>query len=136
MHILPCHPLPSFLIEPLLEAKFRKVTLAPNPCRISFLGRQIVIARFNFLKKLKQNTLQKIHFAQQKVMGTTPGYEQKEDTYKVAKTILRQGFLCPLPQIVQPVMWAWALDSLSITPEPDFLVLADECHDWYHQVDL
>jgi len=37
--------------------KFKRVTVACNPCRISFLGKEIVICRYNFLRKLKQNHL-------------------------------------------------------------------------------
>ena len=60
----------------------------------------------------------------------------RSDTYRICKTILHQGFLLPLPQIVQPVMWAYALDALSIVPQPDFLVLADECTDFHHSFNL
>ena len=40
----------------------------------------------------------------------------------------------PLPQIVQPLLWAYAFDALSICPTPDYLVLADECE--YYQYDV
>lgn len=33
-------------------------------------------------------------------------------------------------------MWAYAMDALSILPQPDFLVLADECADFHHSFDL
>ena len=58
------------------------------------------------------------------------------DTFRVAKTVMHQGLLLPLPQIVQPVMWAYAMDTLSILPHPDILVLADECADYHHSFDL
>ena len=56
-----------------------------------------------------------------------------EDTYKVCNTILKQGFLLPLPQITQPVLWNYATDCLNITPEPDILILADECQDFHYK---
>jgi hypothetical protein len=62
-----------------------------------------------------------------KYAGSQQDYQPVEDGYKVAKTILMQGMLMPLPQIVQPLIWSCALDCLNLTPEPDFLVLADEC---------
>lgn len=34
---------------------------------------------------------------------------------------------------MQPVMWSFAMDSLNLT-QPDFLVLADECHDYYYPI--
>ena len=34
------------------------------------------------------------------------------------------------------MMWAYALDTLSITPQPDFLILADDCSDYHHCFDM
>ena len=53
------------------------------------------------------------------------------DTFKVAKTVLHQGSLMPLSNIVQPVMWSFA-DCLHLYPHPDMIVLADECVEDYH----
>lgn len=33
-------------------------------------------------------------------------------------------------------MWAYAMDTLSLTPQPDFLILADECSDYHHSFNL
>lgn len=33
-------------------------------------------------------------------------------------------------------MWAYAMDTLSLLPQPDFLILADECSDYHHSFDL
>ena len=119
------------------------MTLGSNPLRLSFNGKEIVISRYNLFQKLKQNHHPRINFAQEKARVQESRNQQKStetkevtDTYRVAKTILHQGFLIPLPQIVQPVMWAYAMDTLSILPQPDFLVLADECGDYHHSFDL
>ena len=112
------------------------MTLANNPLRVSFLGKEIVLCRYNYLKKVKQNHHPRINFAQEKVKADTPDYKPVEDSFKVAKSIFRQGFLLPLPNIVQPVMWTYAFDSLNISPEPDFIVLSDECKDYYHRMPL
>ena len=42
----------------------------------------------------------------------------------------------PLAQIIQPVLWSFAVDCLNITPEPDFLVLADEYDDYHHEINI
>ena len=42
----------------------------------------------------------------------------------------------PLPSIVQPVMWSYAFDCLNLSPEPDFLIMADECKDYSYRVPL
>ena len=59
------------------------------------------------------------------------GGNEISDTFKLAKTILHQGHLLPIPQIVQPIMWAYG-DVFHLTPHPDYLVLADDCQDYYH----
>ena len=51
--IFPCMPFGDYLFAPMEQAQFKKVTLAPNPLRINFLGKEIVICRYNFLKKIK-----------------------------------------------------------------------------------
>lgn len=81
--------------------RIKKLTLANNPCRISFLGKEIVICRYNYTTRLKQNHQPKITPGQDRArLADKDGHEDKSDSYKVAKTILRQGFLIPLPQIV------------------------------------
>ena len=35
----------------------KNITFASNPCRISFYGKQIVICRYNYLKRIKKNSL-------------------------------------------------------------------------------
>lgn len=77
--------------------RFKKLTLANNPCRISFLGKEIVICRYNFMIRFKQNHHAKITPGQDRAKQTLDTYEERTDAYKVAKTILRQGFLLPLP---------------------------------------
>ena len=33
-------------------------------------------------------------------------------------------------------MWSYAMDCMNLTPEPDFLVLADECQDYHYQLPI
>ena len=47
---------------------------------------------------------------------------------------MHQSFLLPLPQIAQPVIWEYAVDTFNLTPHPDYLVLADECEDYHHKI--
>jgi len=55
--MLPSMPYADYLIAPFLTAKFKNVKTVPNPARICFLGKEIVISRFNYLKKMKLNHL-------------------------------------------------------------------------------
>lgn len=146
-HLMPQMPLSNHLLSGFIGAhqgRIKRVTLGTNPLRICFNGKEVVIARYNFMQKLKQNHHPRIDFVQEKVkvkQAKEEGANSKAAasvpaSYKVAKTILHQGFLTPLPQIVQPVAWAYAMDTLSIMPQPDFLILADECVDYHHSFDL
>ena len=35
---------------------------------------------------------------------------------------------------MQPVVWNYAVDTLNLTPEPDYIILADECKDYHHRI--
>ena len=89
IRMFPAMPYADYLIAPLVQAKFRSVRSVPNPTRISFLGKEIVISRFNYLKKIKQNHLSKIGFVQSKYLTSNPDVPRVEDTYRLAKTILK-----------------------------------------------
>lgn len=135
---MPTVPFSESFFAPLKSGpqRLKKLTLANNPCRISFLGKEIVVCRYNFTTRLKQNHHAKITPGQERAKQSHMDYEEKPDSYKVAKTVLKQGFLLPLPQIVQPILWSYGVDTLSLSPEPDFLVLADDAEDSYSKVSL
>ena len=131
---MPAAPMSEYLLEGFtgknqsgINSKIKKVSVGTNPLRISFMGQEIAICRYNYLKKIQQNGISKVNFVQKKWLATNPDHTPSEETYKVCNTILKQGFLLPLPQITQPVLWNYATDCLNITPEPDILILADEC---------
>jgi hypothetical protein len=57
--------------------------------RISYFGKEIVISKYNYYKKLKKNHLSAIHLAQERVRANNiGGEEEKDDTFRVANTIL------------------------------------------------
>jgi len=60
---LPCYSLSESMFNGFVGCqifKIKKVTFATNPCRISFLGKEIVICRYNFMTRIKQNHHPKI----------------------------------------------------------------------------
>lgn len=57
--ILPSFKLADFLVSGL-KGKIKNFTLATNPMRLSYRGKEIVFSRFDYLKKLKKNTIEKI----------------------------------------------------------------------------
>ena len=69
------------------SSRIANVSLASNPFRISYYGKQIVLSRFNYFENLKYNHLTKIQNSQMKVRDQLP--EKKDDTYRIAKTIVK-----------------------------------------------
>lgn len=33
-------------------------------------------------------------------------------------------------------MWSFAKDCLNLVPHPDYLILADDCADYYHKIPI
>jgi thiamine pyrophosphokinase len=62
--LMPCLPLSDYFFSGARGTSVNKilknVTLASNPLRISYYGKEIVISRYNYFKKLKKNHLAKI----------------------------------------------------------------------------
>jgi hypothetical protein len=62
--LMPCLPLSEYLFSGArgtgINKILKNVTLASNPLRLSYYGKEIVISRFNYYKKLKKNHLAKI----------------------------------------------------------------------------
>eukprot|EP00347_Sterkiella_histriomuscorum_P020272 403338437 len=117
--------------------RIKNVILGTNPMRISYYGKEIVISRYNFFKKLKRNQIPKIQIAQEKTRtqnNQSTSYNS-DDSFKIAKTVLHQGTLIPVPSIVQPIMWSFS-DALQLVPHPDFLILCDEITDYHHQIEV
>ena len=50
----------------------------------------------------------------------------------VAKTVLDQGHLCPLPLSVRPVFWGFD-HSLRLIPQPNALFLGDQYDQFVHE---
>lgn len=68
-------------------SRLKQVTLATNPFRLSYYGKEIVFARYSFLKKLKRNQLPPITHAQERTRAELRQAEA-DDGLKVAKTLL------------------------------------------------
>jgi hypothetical protein len=72
--------------------------LATNPMRISFRGKELVFARYNYFKKIKKNHLAKFEAQQDKQreqerkesqqQSGVSDYQDTPDSFRVAKTIL------------------------------------------------
>ena len=69
-----CQIMPSFKLSDYFLQGFKgngpnrvkKVMLATNPMRISFRGKELVFARYNYFKKIKKNHMAKFEAQQEK----------------------------------------------------------------------
>lgn len=82
-----CKLMPTFKLADYLVSSIRgpkriaNVMLGTNPMRLSFRGKEIVICRYNYFKKIKKNHIQRI--AEKQPICTQP------DSFKIAKTVLQ-----------------------------------------------
>lgn len=67
---MPMFPLSESLLNgfrgkhlPRSDQKIKKVRVGTNPLRISFMGKEITICRFNFLEKLMGNNVARVGIA-------------------------------------------------------------------------
>lgn len=140
MQVLPSFKLSDFFVDAFRgkTQRIKKVIAASNPMRISFRGKEMVFCRYNYFRKIKKNHLEKLQLQQEKQeeeLKKSQAFDvvNVPDSFKLAKTVLHQGSLMPLSPIVQPVLWPYG-DCLHLYPHPDYLVLADECDDYYYTI--
>ncbi|NWT15142.1 DPOE2 polymerase, partial [Vireo altiloquus] len=111
--VLPRPPLAENITQ-----EFRQLVpfsvFTTNPCRIQYCTQEIIIFREDLVSKMCRNC---VRFPSSNM--DIPNH--------LAKTILAQGHLTPLPLHVSPVFWAYDY-SLRVYPVPDVLILADK-HD-------
>jgi DNA polymerase epsilon subunit 2 len=56
LNILPRFPIQSFYVQDLMK-KCKRVICATNPCRLQYCTQQIVVFRYDLMKKLCRNTI-------------------------------------------------------------------------------
>jgi hypothetical protein len=105
----PKFPINEIFVN-ILKKKNLNVIPATNPCRFSIFGKEFVFFRDNINKNLARN----------QIFSSDP---EKNREYYI-HTILSQGYLSPLDLNTTARIWHMA-HSLSITPQPDYLILAD-----------
>ncbi|KAJ2722017.1 DNA-directed DNA polymerase epsilon, subunit B, partial [Coemansia sp. Benny D115] len=107
---LPKPPLAEFFTK-RLGSRVSNVTFTTNPCRIKYCTHEIVIFREDMLKRMRRNSV-------------LPPIEGTEVVKHLVRTVIDQGHLCPLPQRIRPIYWAYD-HAMRVYPIPDVLVLAD-----------
>ncbi|THH14637.1 hypothetical protein EW146_g5729 [Bondarzewia mesenterica] len=116
--ILPRRPLLSSFVS-RLKSKVPKLHLGSNPCRIKFLGQEIVIFREDMMARMLRN-----------LVGVKPSVRNEDLKRYLVQTILDQSHLTPLTSNIQPVLSEFD-HALRLYPLPTAVILADK-YESYH----
>ncbi|KAM6562924.1 hypothetical protein CsatB_022922 [Cannabis sativa] len=109
---LPRCALPKYLTEELRE-HIPNAIFSSNPCRVKFFSQEIVFFREDLLYRMRRSCL------------LPPSAEETEDSFEhLVATITHQSHLCPLPLVVQPIIWNYD-HALYLYPTPHTIVLGD-----------
>ncbi|KAJ4869580.1 DNA polymerase epsilon subunit B2 [Raphanus sativus] len=107
---LPRCGLPNYLTQELRHV-IPNAIFPSNPCRVKLCNQEIVFFRKDLLYQMRRSCL------------ITPS--SADDPFlHLAHTITHQSHLCPLPLMVQPIIWNYD-HSLRLYPSPDTIVLGD-----------
>lgn len=106
----PRPPLPRCVTEPLRK-KVRSAVFATNPCRLVYCTQEMVVLREDLVGKMCRNS---VHFPQDCDLAP-----------HVARTIVNQCHLAPLPLHTVPVYWNFD-HCMSLYPTPDVIIIADK----------
>ncbi|KAG2331878.1 hypothetical protein Bca4012_018550 [Brassica carinata] len=110
--VLPRCGLPNYLTEELRDV-IPNAIFSSNPCRVKFYSQEIVFFRKDLLYQMRRSCL------------IPPSTEETDDPFEhLVYTITHQSHLCPLPLMVQPIIWNYD-HSLRLYPTPHTIVLGD-----------
>ncbi|KAG8827357.1 DNA-directed DNA polymerase epsilon, subunit B [Serendipita sp. 401] len=111
--VLPRRPIPPAFINRLQAKLSKRAIFATNPCRVKFMGQEIVIYRHDLMGKMMRN-----------LVGVKPDLESADLKRYLVQTILDQVHLSPLALTIQATSWEFD-HALRLYPMPTAVVLAD-----------
>jgi len=109
-NVLPRHPIPKFYRKDMMNVLHEacenvRITFSTNPCRVRFYTQQIVFYRDEIVNKMRRFAIQ------------PPDEEKFDIADHLARTMLQQAHLCPLPFQAKPVLWQYD-GALRLYPAP------------------
>ncbi|CBZ30727.1 putative DNA polymerase epsilon subunit b [Leishmania mexicana MHOM/GT/2001/U1103] len=120
-----------------VESRTKKLTLAPNPCRLRFHTHEVIIARRDFLRDLQHGELlypwdryrtkERTDAALDQGAPSGGGAATTTSFERVTKTLLDEAHLSP--SIDEAVLWR-ADDALRIPVLPHTMLLCDSTEQW------
>uniref|UniRef100_A0AAV1UIC8 DNA polymerase epsilon subunit n=1 Tax=Peronospora matthiolae TaxID=2874970 RepID=A0AAV1UIC8_9STRA len=129
----PRHPLPDLCTREL-RRKVPNLTCSTNPCRIRYYTQDLVIFRDNLQQKMQRHAILPplpserdeeavIDTDNEEVIASSV-VSQMDISKHLAKTLIDQAHLCPLPLMANPINWDFDA-SLQLFPAPDVLIIGD-----------
>ncbi|KPA86099.1 putative DNA polymerase epsilon subunit b [Leptomonas pyrrhocoris] len=116
-----------------LESRIKRLTLAPNPCRLRFHTHEMIIARRDFLRDFQQGE-SRYEWERYRPKESTEGAvnggaatASAASFERVTKTILDEAHLSP--NIDEAVLWKMD-DALRIPVLPHTMLLCDSTEQW------
>ncbi|KAG7573255.1 DNA polymerase alpha/epsilon subunit B [Arabidopsis suecica] len=111
--VLPRCSLPEYSTEELREV-IPNAIFSSNPCRIKFYNQEIVFFQQDLVYRMSSSCL------------INPSSEETNDPFEhLVSTLTHQSHLCPLPLLVQPIIWNYD-HCLRLYPTPHTIVLGDK----------
>jgi len=110
--MLPRTPLTNYLTSDIAK-EIPGVTLATNPCRVRHFSRELVFFRHDVLKVLRRHEVVPL-----REPGQTGPPSQEHVQSEVARLLLDQAHLAPLPLQESNIMWDFD-HTLRLYPLPD-----------------
>ncbi|KPI85176.1 putative DNA polymerase epsilon subunit b [Leptomonas seymouri] len=116
-----------------LESRTKRLTLAPNPCRLRFYTHEMIIARREFLRDFQQGESRyeweryRPQESAESAVGGGALTASAASFERVAKTILDEAHLSPI--IDEAVLWRMD-DALRIPVLPHTMLLCDSTEQW------
>uniref|UniRef100_M4BR39 DNA polymerase II subunit 2 n=1 Tax=Hyaloperonospora arabidopsidis (strain Emoy2) TaxID=559515 RepID=M4BR39_HYAAE len=136
-----CAQLPDLCTREL-RRKVPNLTCSTNPCRIRYYTQDLVIFRDNLQQKMQRHAILPL-LPSEREEGAVIDTDNEEviassvsqmDISKhvlviptracLAKTLIDQAHLCPLPLMANPINWDFDA-SLQLFPAPDVLIIGD-----------
>ncbi|KAJ3405868.1 hypothetical protein CcCBS67573_g06713 [Chytriomyces confervae] len=112
-NMIPRPPIPDVFLQ-RIRAKIPGAVVTSNPARIKYCSQEIVVFREDLMSKMRRNCI-------------IPPDEEQEPELKehLARTIIQQSHLSPMPLEVQPRLASFD-HTLRLYPLPHLIVLADK----------
>nr|CCC93213.1 putative DNA polymerase epsilon subunit b [Trypanosoma congolense IL3000] len=117
--LLPQPPIVSAFGKSL-QSRLKRVVFASNPCRLRFFTHEIIVARRDFFRSLREKK-RSFTWPQEDAAVSAKPFES------IAKTIVDEAHLAP--DVMERILWK-ADEALCLTVLPHLLVLCDSTEQW------